>query len=134
MKRVHLLRVEADAKSFEGLVSAVRDDGGRVGWLELGDADPPWSLAGPTGAGVARAVAAGARHTISVKPRSGAPVLRDLVREHFLGCRVVLIRGEIDAPALTVDGETWTGVRGDAAKSYSVEELVRALRAPRPFD
>ena len=46
--------------------------------------------------GALRAVAAGGGRVGRVKPLRGAPVLRDLLREHFLGCAVVLVRG-VDA-------------------------------------
>lgn len=134
MKRIHLLRVEGEASRFEPLVTAVRADEGRVGWLDLELSDPvPPSLATPASLDVLRAVAVGPQLSIAVKPVRGQPVLRDLLREHFRGCRVVLIAGEVDAPLLAREGEGWTVSMASGARSYSTEELIRALRKPRPF-
>ena len=86
--------------------------------------------------GCLRAVAAGAGRTVAVKPLSGPPVLRDLLREHFLGCRLVLVRGAADAPLLTpAAGAAWavTPTAG-AARSYTMDELAAALRKPRPWE
>ena len=134
MKRIHLLRVEGPADRFEALVAAVRQDEGRVGWLDFGLSDPvPPSLAAPASLDVLRAVAVGPHLAIAVKPLRGEPVLRDLLREHFRGCRLVLIAGAADAPLLTPEGQNWTVTTASAARSYTTDELVRALRRPRPF-
>ena len=134
MKRIHLLRVEGEASRFEPLIAAIRADEGRVGWLDLRLSDPvPASLAAPASLDVLRAVGVGERLAIAVKPIRGQPVLRDLLREHFRGCRVVLVAGEVEAPLLAADGEGWTVTRTGGSRSYSTERLVRALRKPRPF-
>src|SRR6185436_10732226 len=103
------------------------------GWRELTDAiDVPEILAPAAGLGVLRAVAAGGGRTVAVKPLRGAPVLKDLLREHFLGCALVLIRGEVDAPRLAPDGEAWrVESPGEAAKAWSTGQLVEAMRSPK---
>ena len=97
----------------------------------------PERLEAAAGLGALRAVAVGGGRSVAVKPLRGAPVLRDLLREHFRGCAAVLVAGggaPADAPALAADGESWT-VRspGAAALRLGAEELVRRLRRPRPW-
>jgi hypothetical protein len=87
------------------------------------------------GLGVLRSVSVSGERTVAVKPLRGAPVLRDLVREHFRGCALVLVRGEVDAPRLLSDGEVdrWTvRVAGLAARRLTTEDLVAGLRRPKP--
>lgn len=147
MKRIHLLRVEAGAERFEPLIAALRRDGGRVGWLDFELSDPvPPALAAPASLDVLRAVAVGPGLSIAVKPVRGTPVLRDLLREHFRGCRLVLVAGRaetpsptdaagcaVEAPLLAPDGEGWTVSTASGGRAYSTEQLVAALRKPRPF-
>jgi hypothetical protein len=130
VKRIHVLRFEGDPGELEPLIAALRADDGRVGWLDLALADPvPPALARPASLDVLRAVAVGPQLAIAIKPMRGAPVLRDLLREHFRGCRVVLVAGEVEAPLLASAGDGWqVGERG-----YSTAQLVTALRGPRPF-
>ncbi len=136
--RKHLLRVERPVVEFGRLIAAMRHEGERAGWLELPRevAEPlPGSLLEAAGAGVMRAVAAGGGRSVAVKPMLGPPVLRDLLREHFRGCRMVMIVGEIDAPLLEPEGEDWIVRAGDgSAKRWTTEKLIAALRKPRPFE
>ena len=134
MKRIHLLRVEGGASRYETLIAAIRADEGRVGWLDLGlaDAVPP-SLVAPASLDVLRAVGVGEQVAIAVKPMRGEPVVRDLLREHFRGCRLVLVVGEVEAPLLAADGDGWNVSTAEGARAYSTDQLVRALRKPRPF-
>lgn len=132
----HLLRVGRPVVEFERLVAAMRHEGERVGWLELPAeaAGPlPESLAAAADAGVLRAVAAGDGRSVAVKPMRGEPVLRDLLREHFRGCRLVLIFGEIDAPWLEPDGHGWIVRTEGSTRRWTTEKLIAALRKPRPF-
>ncbi len=134
----HLLRVERPVVEFENLIAALRHQGDRAGWLELPAeaAGPvPGSLAAAAGAGVLRAVAAGGGRGVVVKPLRGAPVLRDLLREHFRGCRLVLVAGAIDAPTLEPDGDGWL-VRSEEGpvRRWTTEKLTAALRKHRAFD
>jgi hypothetical protein len=61
---------------------------------------------------------------VAVKLLAGAPVLRDLLREHFRGCKAVLVRGEVEAEELRRVGGGWQV--GEAA-AVSVEELIAGL-------
>ncbi len=133
----HLLRVTRPVVEFEDLIAAVRHRGGRVGWLELGQAAPapvPASLAAAADRGVLRAVAVGGGSTVAVKPMRGEPVLRDVLREHFRGCQLVLVAGEIDALLLEPRDEAWTlRAAGEPALRWTTERLAAALAKPRPW-
>lgn len=136
MKAPHLLRVEEGPERFADLVAAARAEGLRVGWLDLAPppAPLPPDLEAAAAAGVLRAVSAGGDRSVVVKPLRGAPVFRDLLREHFRGAVLVLVRGELDAPLLERDGEEW-GITppGLAAVRMDTGRLVAALRKPRPW-
>lgn len=139
MREPHLLAVEEEPERFAGLLAAVHEAGLRAGWLDLGDSGArtsplPAGLAAAAAAGVTRAVAAGGGRTVAVKALRGAPVLRDLLREHFRGCALVLVRGEATAPHLVLAGDAWElSPPGEAARRYTTAELVLALRRPRPW-
>jgi hypothetical protein len=134
MKRPHLLRVEVGAENFGTLVAAARDAGLRVGWLDLRGADIPRSLAKAAAGGVLRAVGVGTGATVSVKPRKGSAVLDDLLREHFVGCVLVLVAGSVAAPLLARDGDSWKVTSGAGSSvRLDTEGLVRALRKPLPI-
>ncbi len=134
----HLLRVERPVVEFEGLVAALRHQGDRAGWLErpAEAAGPlPESLVMAAGAGVSKAVAVGGGRSVAVKPLRGEPVLRDLLREHFRGCCLVLVAGKIDAPLLEPEGVDWI-VRSKEGlpKRWTTERLAAALRKHRTLD
>lgn len=134
MKRIHLLSVEGQADAYLELIEALRADGGRVGWLDLGGAQVPASLTAASGAGVLRAVAVDDRVTVTAKRRKGAVVMKDLLREYFVGCSVVLVRGGEGLPHLsTADGGWRLEVPGAPAKDLDTTKLVAALRKPRPL-
>ena len=135
MKAPHLLRVEEPPESFASLVEAARADGLRVGWLELAEAAPlPEVLASAASLGVLRAVSVGGGRTVAVKPLRGEPVLKDLLREHFLGCALVLVRGAVDAPRLRRDGETWViDSPEQAGQPLTTEQLAGKIRSPLPL-
>ncbi len=138
--------MEEGPERFAALVAALAGAGMRAGWLELA-ADPgdrgsapghapaaPAGLMAAAAAGVLRAVAVGGGRSVAVKPLSGAPVLADLLREHFRGCALVLVRGEVAAPHLALDGDGWTvAPPAAAALVLTTAELVAALRRPRPW-
>lgn len=136
MKGPHLLKVEEGPERFADLIAAARAEGLRMGWLDLAPPSPPWppDLETAAAAGVLRAVSVGGDRSVVVKPLRGAPVLRDLLREHFRGAMLVLVRGEVDAPLLKKDGEEW-GVTppGQAQVRMDTGRLVAALRKPRPW-
>ncbi len=153
----YLLRVERPVVEFESLIAAARHEGERVGWLELpreASGPVPESLSAAANAGVLRAVAAGGGRSVAVKPLRGEPVLRDLLREHFRGCRLVLVTGEIDAPLLEPTDERRAGgapteqrraggapaehwmVRTEDGSTtrWTTERLTAALRKHRGFE
>jgi hypothetical protein len=138
MKSPHLLRIDDSPERFAPLVEAARALGLRVGWLELGalPAPVPDSLETAARLGVLRAVSVGEGRTVAVKPLRGAPVLKDLLREHFQGCALVLVKGEVDAPSLqTEDGTSWRlALTGSASRLFSTAQLVTTLRKPHPWD
>jgi hypothetical protein len=126
-----LVAVEAGPAAFAPLVEAARRRGVRVGWLVLA---PPPPVAGPleeaAAAGVLRALAVGGGRAVAVKPLRGEPVLRDLVREHFLGCAIVLVQGRAGHPRLApAPGgfrlETGPGRARDLEPEAALAELLR---------
>ena len=134
MKRIHLLSVEARADAFLELIEALRADGKRVGWLDLSGTQVPAALTAASGAGVLRAVGVGEGVTVAVKPRQGGAVMKDLLREYFVGCSVVLVRGGEPLPHLSVAEGGWLlEVPGAAARALDTASLVATLRKPRPF-
>lgn len=136
MKSPHLLRVTDPPEVFAPLIEAARALGLRVGWLDLGGAVSPLPepLESAATLGVLRAVAVGEGRTVAVKPLRGATVLRDLLREHFRGCVLVLVRGEVDAPLLEREDDSFRLTLADSAvRRLSTVELAEALRRPHPF-
>ncbi len=139
MKMPHLLRVEQGATEYAPLFDAARAIGLRLGWLELGELPAsvplPPSLEAAAGEGALRAVAVGGGRTVSIKPMKGAPVLHDLLREHFRGCALVLVQGEgVLAPSLVRDGEVYRVASGTVVRTFDAAHLAQALRRPRPFE
>jgi hypothetical protein len=141
MKAPHLLRVTAGPETFGPLFDAAGEAGLRIGWLDLTQEDPVApGLDGAAKLGAARAVAAGPRGTVAVKRRRGPVVLADLLREHFLGCCLVLVRGILgeiallDPRAAETAEVSWT-VAPAAGKPrvYGSAELIAALRRPHPW-
>src|SRR5690606_38684174 len=101
-----LVMVDAPPSAFAALFAAARARGERIGWLDWQAAPAPaGDLDAAAGLGALRAVAVGPGRTVAVKRLAGAPVLRDLVREHFLGCGVVLVRGRAGAPSIAPSGD-----------------------------
>ncbi|HYO16385.1 MAG TPA: hypothetical protein VE685_24565 [Thermoanaerobaculia bacterium] len=135
MKAPHLLRVEEGPDRFAPLIDAARALGLRIGWLDLGASPaPPADLESAASLGALRAVAVGEGRTVAVKPLRGAPVLRDLLREHFQGCALVLVRGPVNAPLLAPAGDGWRlEPPGSASRLYKSEQLASALRKPHPW-
>ena len=135
MKTPYLLRVEDSPEAFRSLIEAARSQGIRFGWLDLGapPAPVPEVLRAAAEEGVLRAVLVGEGRAVAVKPLRGAPVLKDLLREYFQGCALVFVRGELDAPALTPDGDGWRiSPPGLASRRSSTEDFIASLRKPNP--
>lgn len=131
-RRPVLLAVADTAAAYAGLLRALAELGGRAGWLELGaPAAPPAGLEEAAAAGVLRAVAVGGQRVTTVKPIRGAAVLDDLLREHFRGCRLVLVRGGEGLVRLTADGGGWR-LESPAGRSVqrSTAELLASLSRP----
>lgn len=127
-----MLRVEDEPSVFASLVAALTEAGLRCGWLDLSKgAVAPEGLEAAAATGMLRAVSAVGDRTVVVKPVRGNFVLRDLLREHFRGCRLVLVRGEVDAPVLRATDGGWrvAGPGGDE-EALTSEELVTHLRRP----
>ena len=108
MRTPVLFAVSGDASEFETLFAAARERGAKVGWLEL-DADAAGrpTPAGPPFTGAFRTVEVSGRWTVSTKPRKGPAILRDLLRENFLGADVVLVRGSDLFPKLSRSDDGW---------------------------
>jgi hypothetical protein len=143
VKMPHLLRVSLPAERFAELFAALRALGLRWGWLELAAATPepvPEGLAAAAGSGALRAVAVGSGRSVAVKPLRGAPVVKDLLREHFQGCAVVLVRGEGGEPLPQLDPDAGSETAawriappGAAVRSLTSEGLAETLRRPHPW-
>lgn len=152
MKRVHLLRFAGDPGALRPLLEAARSEGLRVGWLEVPSEDPapvPPRLEAAASVGAFRSVAVGAERSVAVKRRAGAPVLRDLLREHFLGCALVVVgvaeAGGSEAPAelaadlaelpelTAADGGYLVRLPGEAGRTFEGPILAARLRRPRPW-
>lgn len=133
MKTPHLLSVDEGLGAFSALISAASELGLRVGWLELGeDLEVGGCLEGAASSALLRAVAAGPKSTVVVKPRRGQAVLKDLLREHFRGAALVLVRTSVELSQLRSEGELWRLVPPSGSEViWSTSELVRALRRPR---
>ena len=142
MKKPHLLRVAEDPEVFAPLLAAAAAAGCRIGWLEWAEPEPqPPTLVRAARSGALRAVAVGETGSVAVKSRRGQPVLADLLREHFLGCRLVLLRGAPPDPVagplprlVPASGGSWR-VEGEetGVRDLSTDELVARLRRPRPW-
>ncbi len=133
MKRPVMLAVDRGAVAYGSLLDAVAAAGERAGWLDLSAAGvtPPAGLEEAAAAGVLRAVAVCGGRVTSVKPIRGEAVLGDLLREHFRGCRLVLVRGGDGAVRLEPDGDGWRlAVKARPEVRLSTPELVANLRRP----
>jgi hypothetical protein len=148
MRAPHLLRVEDGPEHFAQLFEAIAAAGLRAGWLELRRPGPVAdSLEAAAALGARRAVAVGAGRSLALKRLRGEPVLRDLLREHFPGCTLVLVLAPApdataaadaplrELPALFPAGGTWRlAASGDAAaRLLDTASLVALLRRPRPW-
>jgi hypothetical protein len=140
MTAPHLLQAGEPPERYAPLFAAARAEGLRIGWLDLPAGSPkplPEPLEAAAALGALRAVAVAGDRSVAVKPLKGAPVLRDLLREHFRGCALVLIRGEglpADIAILREDAEGWTVTApGEAARPFATAALAAALRRPRPW-
>jgi hypothetical protein len=151
----HALRVTEPPERFAALLQALAAAGLRAGWLDLAAPTPfPDGLATlaalatldqAAALGALRAVAVAGGRSLALKALRGAPVWRDLLREHFQGCALVLVAGAAAAgapvpppglAALISAGEGWrVEPAGDAAsRQYDTAGLLAQLRRPHPWD
>lgn len=133
MKHVHRLRTELTPSDCRALFEAAEQLDLRVGWLDLDSvvaAVPQLEEAAAQGA--FRSVALASGRVFALKRVRGASVLKDLLREHFSGCRLVLVRGEVEAAEL-LGGQEGYRIRFEdgSERTYSAEALAKALRKPR---
>ncbi|HEX2251935.1 MAG TPA: hypothetical protein VHQ65_01545 [Thermoanaerobaculia bacterium] len=140
MNAPHLLAVAAQVERFAPLAAAVAAEGLRLGWLDVSaeaSSPVPPALEQAAALGLLRAVAVGGGRAVSVKPLKGAPVLRDLLREHFRGCAAVLVTGDVAVETPRLEPIPGGGYRvmppGEAARELAPEEIARRLRRPRPW-
>ena len=69
---------------------------------------------------------------MSVKPVRGPSTLPNLLREHFRGCQLVLVRGAVEAPEISRATDGWTIREGTGeVRTFTTEALSKALRKPR---
>ncbi|HRC86245.1 MAG TPA: hypothetical protein PK413_11595 [Thermoanaerobaculia bacterium] len=103
MRVPHLVRVAEGPEAFRELFTAAAARGHRLGWLSLTPPAPPLEHESAAVLGATRAVSVGAGRVLATKPQKGQPVLKDLLREHFLGCAAVLIEAPGGAPLSLAD-------------------------------
>ena len=140
--RTRLWVVAAGVEGFLPLYVGAQAAGIRLGWLDLRPPpDLPPELEAAVESGALRGVSVGGGRSLALKGVRGQPVLDDLVREHFKGCWLVLIR--VDAAGADVRGDLAALCRLEAKppgwllvdavgerRSLSTEELLGALRKP----
>lgn len=131
MKRVHLFRVNQPVESFARLIESAAAAGLRVGWLELQEPTLPTEVARQLETGIAQVVVAGERRTLTARARRGPAVLADLLRQHFLGCDLVLVAGELSLPALDAVADGWRlAALGGEERVLATDQLLAELRRP----
>ena len=150
MKRIHLLRVEDDVAAFSPMVEVARSRGLRIGFLDWSFEQAP-AVPAPA-RGLMRHVKLEKGLATASKPMAGPPVLRDVLREYFSGCVLVLVRLADGSPepgeTATVPSLSLGPSTGDAVPTLhirrtgevpldlvlGIDELVARLPRPRPFD
>ncbi|MDI9631508.1 MAG: hypothetical protein QM311_08635 [Acidobacteriota bacterium] len=134
MRLPHLFSVDAEPEAFATLWRLAAAHGIRIGWLDLAsESAPPAPVTMALTAGAAKVVAVSGRQTLAGKRLAGPPVLRDLVREHFLGCQALLVRGRVGYPRLLPgdDGYQIVEMAGAEPQRLDTKALLRRLRRPR---
>jgi hypothetical protein len=128
-----LVAVDEEPQAFRALFEAARQRGARVGWLDLAQpVEPPAELAAALEVGAFKSVSATAGKSVAVKATRGAPVLRDLLREHFPGCALVLVRGREGRPRLVSEAGAYRLERTtDRTLRLEPGPLVEELLRPR---
>jgi hypothetical protein len=133
LKSPALVAVDGPPEAFAELFAAARERGVRIGWLELAAAEAvPADLERAAAEGAQRAVAVGGGRAVVVKPLRGEPVLRDLLREHFLGCALVLVRGAEGRPRLVSAAAGYRlETAGSGGPELSAAAMLAELARPR---
>ncbi len=139
MKTPALVAVDQAPEAFAALFAAAKAQGIRIGWLDLATvAEPPAPLVDAVDAGAAKVVSASGGRVMVLKPTKGAAVLRDLLREHFLGCPIVLVRGHAGWPRLAIEvldagnaGRARLEFSADRTRRLSIDDLLLELLRPR---
>ena len=152
MKRIHIIKTDLQRSDLTDLLDAIASLGLKAGWLdwrpqaEPEDSSVGGALVEMASAPVLRAVAVESRRVTSIKPMAGEAVFRDVLRLHFRGCAVILVRALseplppelVSAPEIRVEGSSYrvTAIdeEGGARRFlWTAEELAARLRRPRPF-
>jgi hypothetical protein len=133
VKAPALVAVESGPEAFAPLFVAARAARVHLGWLDLAAPAPlPDDLESAAASGALRAVGAGGGRVVVVKPIVGPPVTRDLLREHFLGCAAVLVRGSAGWPRLEpAPGGFRLRFTERRWREFDAEALLRELARPR---
>lgn len=138
----HVVAVDTEADALAAIFDAAAHAGLRIGWLCWSPAQPPAALPRDleraADLGALRAVTVNARGTLAVKPRRGAAVLRDVLREHFRGCALVMVRGgdadlPSSLPSLRAVAAGFVVESAGETTVLTAETLVGRLRKPRPW-
>lgn len=109
MKWLHVLVVEQLDQKAEELLRTVAATGLRCGVLRQMPLPPCSELEQLAIDGVTRVAAIDTRGSLLLKPRRALPSLRNLLREQFLGCDVVLLACAADSELLE-STSAWDGV------------------------
>lgn len=144
MKRVHVLRARSARQEWVTLQTGVHALGERIGWLDWRPEEAPRLPLRDWDRGWSRRVVLEAGRAKAIKPMAGPPVLRDVLREYFGGCVAVLVSSkepvaeaiadlEVVADGLLVRPRCDESADGDRQLLFTVDELARRLRKPRPF-
>jgi len=134
LKAPALVSVTGGPEAFAALFAAAEAAGVRVGWLEWrAPSGGDEALESAAGLGALRAVAVGDGRVQTEKRTRGAPVLRDLLREHFLGCAMVLVHGLDALPRLAPagSGQFRLELTGGRALELDPAGAVAELARPR---
>ncbi|HLF57945.1 MAG TPA: hypothetical protein VI942_13985 [Thermoanaerobaculia bacterium] len=132
MKTPALVAVDADPEKFAALFAEAAARGARVGWLDLAGAPASRFESPAAEAGAAKAVAMAPGRVVAVKRVGGVPVLRDLLREHFVGYALVLIANHDGWPRLTVERGTFLlQIAPGRGRTLDAAALLDELARPR---
>ncbi|MEM1247563.1 MAG: hypothetical protein AAGA81_09305 [Acidobacteriota bacterium] len=122
----------ATRAAASSLAAEIRGAGLHVGWLCFEAPEVPDSLAECGAAGALRSVQIGEGGSLIWKPRSGEPVLEDLLREHCAGCRVVFVERRKTPMTLRFLGDgRWRLSSAESTLELDGGQLAARLRRPR---